>query len=110
MTTAQPQSSSPLGVWAAAPFAIALVVMVRGAVLAKLWAWFVVPQFDVDHLGWLGAAGLSVTAQILAANDGRPSSPDDEPMTGKRVITNAITRSVVLLIAFGVAAVIAAAR
>lgn len=93
-----------LGAFAATPFAIALVVAVRGGVLAKLWAWFVVP-LGVAHLSWLHACGIAVTWTALAQrNDGTRSA---EQLTGSRVLRNAVGSASLLAITLGVGAVVA---
>lgn len=40
-------------------------VLIRAAVLQVMWGWFVVPQFGLEPLSFLMAAGLIATALIV---------------------------------------------
>ena len=42
---------------------VALLIVVRGWCIAKLWLWFVVP-FGIPAIGVLGAIGLTATVTI----------------------------------------------
>lgn len=96
---------------AAALVAIAITLSVRGLVVMKLWAWFVVESFtDAPRLGWLDAAGLTLVASAITR---RVSSTDkEEPLQSPaRVIRGAVIGAFVLVIGgLGAGALVAAAR
>lgn len=107
MPTAPEDPKPTRGALIATPFAIATVVAARGAVLAKLWAWFVVPLGAV-HVSWLHACGIALTWQAVAQRT--DSTPGGEQLTAHRVARGAGVSVGLLLITFGVAAVVAAVR
>lgn len=102
--TPPPVPGPTLGAYAATPLAIALVVAVRGAVVAKLWAWFVVP-LGVVHLSWLHACGIAVTWTAL--NHRSDGSRSTEQLTAGRVFAGVGVTAVLLAFTFGVGAVVA---
>lgn len=77
---------------------IALVTMpistvLRGYVLSVLWAWFIVPQFDVKPLGIVSAIGVALVVGWLA-KDTAPS-----PVKDKKPFLETIVEGVFLSIA-----------
>jgi hypothetical protein len=59
---------------------VPVVVIFSGYVLMKLWAWHVVPVFDLPRLSWGHAIGLDLVALIFRGvnskkDDSNPSAP-----------------------------------
>lgn len=53
---------------------IILELLLRGFVLMKLWAWFVVSYFDIQPISYIVAAGVVVIYQVIT---GLKMSSDD---------------------------------
>lgn len=58
------------------PTILAVLAVLRGWVLSKLWFWFIVPTFKVTELSVVQAIGLSVVVAMLAGNHYRYKSND----------------------------------
>ena len=72
--------------------------IVRGLVLSKLWAWFVVP-FGASEIGTVHALGLSLIASVVLIKSRRRSSTD-EPLHDMvvRSITHLVIEPLILLL------------
>lgn len=80
------------------PMTIATMIW-RGYVLSILWAWFVVPTFEVSEISAAAAMGLSMLIG-LAVMAAPPTSDSDDVAT--RVAHNAAISFLTPLIALGI--------
>lgn len=79
---AEPHSPPPVSppLWQMLPL-LAIAVVVRGAVLAKLWEWFVAGTFEIHAISTWEAVGLStIVAFVTPVGDDRPFRPFTESL------------------------------
>lgn len=51
--------------WLAEVFAGCLLTIVGGAVLAKMWGWFIAPKFHIPGLSWIDGVGIFLIINLL---------------------------------------------
>jgi hypothetical protein len=79
---------------------IPAISLLRGFVVAKLWAWFVVPVFALPGLSTVAALGIGMMLAYITQNTG--SREDDRPTLSfaSQTLTQALNSAIVLGIGF----------
>jgi hypothetical protein len=82
-----------------------LGIFMNAWMLTKLWAWFIVPQFGLAPLSYLGAAGLSIIVSRLTKQDLSSLVKKEEKLWGK-IFSGAATIILEPLLTLGIAKII----
>lgn len=77
---------------------IVVAVIVRGFVLTKLWAWFIVPVFELSPLRIVEAIGISTLIGYLTYSREKGKEDDD---FWKKFIESLVVSIVLALLSLG---------